>query len=220
MKARRAFLATASASALAAFAVVAGAADALSKWRAGTDYQLLAEPVPPTVASGKVEVAEVFWYGCGHCLALDPVLEEWNKGKAPYIEFVRVPVIWGPQHRQHAKLYYTVQALKRPELHPMVFHAIHRENLPLADRDETVARAMQFEFFGRHGITEQQFNAAYDSMTVAMNVQRAEMLTRTLRVDSVPIVFVNGKYSAMVTPAGGEKQLIAVIDSLAESEKR
>lgn len=202
------------------FVGVAGAADPLSKWRAGADYQLLAEPVPPSVATGKVEVAEVFWYGCGHCFALDPVLEEWNKNKAPYIEFVRVPVVWGPHHRQHAKLYYTVQALRRPDLHPKVFKAIHHEAAPLADRDEVVARSMHLAFFTHHGITEQQFDAAYDSMMVATNVQRAETLTKTLRVENVPMVFVNGKYSAMVSADGGEQRLISVINSLAESEKR
>ena len=220
MTARRAFLATVSVSALAALAGVAGAADPLSKWQAGTHYQLLREPVPPTVASGKVEVLEVFWYGCGHCFALDPVLEDWNKSKAPFIEFARVPVIWGPPHRQHAKLYYTLQALRRPDLHARVFKTIHHESALLADPDEVAARAMHLAFFARHGVTEEQFNAAYDSMTVAMNMQRAENLTKSLGVDSVPVVFVNGKYSAMVMPAGGEAQLISVIDSLAASEKR
>lgn len=220
MTARRAFLASFSVSALAAFAGVAIAADPLSKWQAGTHYHPLRNPVPPSVASGKVEVLEVFWYGCGHCFALDPVLEDWNKKKAPFIEFVRVPVIWGPQHRQHAKLYYTLQALRRPDLHARVFNTIHREGALLADHDEATARAIHLAFFVRHGITEEQFNAAYDSMTVAMNMQRAETLTKSLGVDSVPVMFVNGKYAALVTPAGGEAQLISVIDSLAASEKR
>jgi len=222
MTIRRARLAVAVVFALTALTVTgaAGAADALAKWRAGTDYQVLPEPVAPTVADGKVEVAEVFWYGCGHCYALDPVLEEWNKSKASFIEFVRVPVIWGPPHRQHAKLFYTVQALRRPELHAKIFQAIHREGLHLADRDETVARKMHFEFLSRHDVSEQQFNAAYDSMMVATNLQRARTLTLALHVDSVPTVFVNGKYSAMVPAGGGERQLIALINDLAESEKR
>ena len=64
----------------------------------GTNYTLLARPQPTNVEPGKVEVVEVFWYGCSHCYALDPVLESWKKNKAAYIEFVRVPVIWGPCH--------------------------------------------------------------------------------------------------------------------------
>lgn len=225
MKARRAFLAAASMCALGiagAFAVLhtAGAAEPPSKWRAGQHYKLLAEPVPPTVATGKVEVTEVFWYGCSHCFALDPVLEDWNRTKADFIEFVRVPVIWGPPHRQHAKLYYTALALRRPELHAKIFEVIHRDGVPLMDRDELAARAMHFAFFNGHGVSEAQFDAAYDSMMVATNIQRAETLTRRLGVDNVPMVFVNGKYGATVGMAGGEAQLISLIDSLAASEKR
>ena len=88
----------------------------------------------PASPAGKVEVNEVFWYGCGHCYALDPALESWKAEKPAYVEFVRVPVIWGPMHRQHAKLYYTLQALRRPDLHSKVFDAIHQQGLQLAAR--------------------------------------------------------------------------------------
>ena len=75
---------------------------------------------------------EVFWYGCGHCYALDPTLENWRETKAKYIDFQRIPVIWGPPHRQHAKLFYTLQALGRGDLHAKVFDAIHRDGNMLA----------------------------------------------------------------------------------------
>ena len=53
--------------------------------------------------SGKVEVVEVFWLGCPHCYALEPYIQSWLKNKPAYIEFVRVPVMWGPVHRAHAQ---------------------------------------------------------------------------------------------------------------------
>jgi thiol:disulfide interchange protein DsbA len=215
---RRAFLTFAAVSCAALVAAVAYSA--VDQWRAGVNYRLLEKPQAPTVESGKVEVAEVFWYGCGHCAALDPVLEKWNTAKPDYIEFVRVPVIWGPVHRQHAKLYYTLQALRRPELHGKVFEAIHHEGLSLSSQDEVKARALQFAFCNRFGVSEQQFDAAYDSMTVAMNVRRAETLTRTLRVDNVPLVFIQGKYVTSVSEAGGETQLISLINNLAAGEKQ
>lgn len=203
-------------------ASIAGAADAaqIGPWREGTNYQRVANPQPTSVAKGKVEVSEVFWYGCGHCFALDPALEQWQTTKkAPYIEFVRVPVVWGPMHRQHAKLYYTMLALRRPELHGKIFEAIHREGQPLADRDELKARAMAEAFFGNFGVSKQHFDAAYDSMTVAVNVQKATRLTQDLAVASVPVIYVNGRYSTGVTEAGGPAQLLSLIDDLAASEK-
>ena len=194
-------------------------ASALSKWQAGINYKLAPAPQPTTVAAGKVEVTEVFWYGCGHCYALDPALEAWNAGKPPYVEFVRVPVIWGPVHRQHAKLYYTLQALHRPELHTKVFDAIHQQGLALSARNELEARAMQFAFLNREGVTEKEFDAAYDSMTVATNMMRAEEFTKKLVVSSVPLMVVNGKYITSVSEAGTEAKLLALINDLAASEK-
>ena len=195
------------------------AASALGRWQAGTNYQLLPAPQPTTVTNGKVEIDEVFWYGCGHCYALDPTLEGWKTSKPPYVEFIRIPVIWGQAQRQHAKLYYTLQALHRPELHTKVFDAIHQQGMPLAARDDLEARAMQLAFLVTQGVTEKDFNAAYDSMTVATNMGRAEDLTKKYNVANVPTMIVNGKYSTSLSEAGSPEQLISLINDLAASEK-
>jgi protein dithiol oxidoreductase (disulfide-forming) len=192
---------------------------ALAQWKAGTNYQLLAAPQPTSVPAGKIEVNEIFWYGCGHCYALDPTLESWRAGKPDFIEFVRIPVIWGQAHRQHAKLYYTLQALHRPELHSKVFDAIHRDGIMLAARDDLEARAQHRAFLAAEGVSEKDFDAAYDSMSVASNVLRAEDLTKKYAVGNVPVMIVNGRYSTSVSEAGGATQLLSLINDLAASEK-
>lgn len=196
----------------------AGAVGAQGKWQPGKHYKLVVHP-QPTANPDKVEVAEFFWYGCGHCYALDPVLEEWNSKKASYIDFVRVPAMWGPPHRQHAKLYYTLQALQRPDLHSKVFDAIHRQGLHLISPEEVRARAAQLDFVRNHGVTAQQFDAAYDSMAVAVNLRKAETLTNELNITSVPVIIIQGKYLTGIDEAGGETQLLALINDLAAGEK-
>ncbi len=196
------------------------AAASLEKWQAGTHYTLVEKPQPPTAAKGKVEVDEVFWYGCGHCYKLDPTLETWNQGKAAYVEFVRVPVVWGPVHRQHAKLFYVLQALGRTDLHTTVFDAIHRDGNMLAAYTDEEARAIQRTFLQQHGVTAKAFDDAYDSMPVASSLARAEQLTKAYDVASVPLIIVNGKYLTSVSQAGSAEQLITLINDLAASEKR
>ena len=39
-------------------------------------YELL-EPAVPTGSADKIEVVEIFWYGCPHCYSLEPYLEKW-----------------------------------------------------------------------------------------------------------------------------------------------
>jgi len=192
---------------------------ALDKWQVGTNYKLAPSPQPTNVGAGKVEVNEVFWYGCGHCYALDPALESWKTSKASYVEFVRIPVIWGPVHRQHAKLFYTLQALHRPDLHTKVFDAIHKLGMALSARDEMEARALHRGFLLGEGVSEKDFDAAYDSMSVATNMARAEEFTRKFEVGSVPLMVVNRKFITSVGEAGSEAKLIALVNDLAASEK-
>jgi len=192
----------------------------IEQWQAGTNYTLLATPQPPSVARGKVEVNEIFWYGCSHCYRLDPTLENWNHGKAPYVEFVRIPVVWGPVHRQHAKIFYTLQALKRPDLHTVVFDTIHRDGNMLAANTDEEARAIHRAFFMQHGVTEKAFNDAYDSMSVASGLARAEQLTKAYDVAGVPLMVVNGKYTTGISEAGSAERMIALINDLAASEKK
>jgi thiol:disulfide interchange protein DsbA len=209
--------------ALAATALAAGAApaaDSIGKWQAGTNYLVLVEPRPPQLPRGKVEVNEVFWYGCGHCYALDPTLESWKAKKPGYVEFVRTHVVWGPLHRQHARLYYTLQELGRMDLHTKVFDTIHKEGRILAARNENDARMQQKTFLIENGVSEQDFDRAYDSPAVAAAVARAEQLTVDFKVESVPILFVNGRYSTSVSQAGDETKLVSLLDDLAKSERR
>lgn len=221
MTTRRALVAlvTLAASGWALIACARSPESALEKWHAGTHYKFAPAPQPPSVGAGKVEVNEVFWYGCGHCYALDPALESWKASKAPYVEFVRIPVIWGEVHRQHAKLFYTLQALHRPELHTKVFDAIHKLGMALSARDEAEARALHFGFLSGEGVTKKEFDAAYDSMSVATDLARAEEFTRKFEVGSVPLMVVNRKYITSVSDAGSEAKMISLVNDLAASEK-
>ena len=212
--------ALAAAAVAATFAVRAGAeAPQKIDWQVGTNYTVLARPQATSVAPGKVEVVEVFWYGCSHCYSLDPALENWKKSKPGYIEFVRVPVIWGLGHQQHARLFYTLQVLGRGDLHPVVFDAIHRDGVMLSADTDAQARALQLAFLKKHGVTDQQFNAAYSSEQVRNEVQRAQQLTYRYEVPSVPTIVVNGTYSTSVSQAGSTERLLSLINDLAARER-
>jgi len=190
------------------------------KWKAGTNYTPLVPAQPTNVAPGKVEVVEVFWYGCPHCNALEPFIQSWMKNKPEYIEFVRVPVMWGPVHRAHAKLFYLLRALNRADLDTKVFDAIHKDQNMLVSNDEQVTRKMQLDFLKAQGVSADDFNKAWDSFTVSSGLQRADQLTQRYKVNGVPLILVNGKYTTDVGQAGGPGQLLQLINDLAASEKK
>jgi thiol:disulfide interchange protein DsbA len=190
------------------------------KWKAGTNYVPLVPAQPTNVAPGKVEVVEVFWYACPHCNALEPFIQSWLKNKPEYVEFVRVPVMWGPVHRAHAKLFYMLRALKRTDLDSKVFETIHGQGNMLVSNDEQATRKMQLDFLKANGVSVDDFNKAWDSFTVSTGLQRAEQLTERYKVQGVPLIVINGKYTTDPGMAGGPGQLLQLINDLAASEKQ
>jgi protein dithiol oxidoreductase (disulfide-forming) len=188
------------------------------KWQPGVNYTVLVPAQPTGVSAGKVEVLEVFWLGCPHCYALEPLLKAWLKAKPGYVEFVRVPVIWQPIHRYHAHLYYTLDALGRQDLVSKAFDTIAQQHVPLAGGDEAESFKLQQQFATANGVSADDFAKAYNSFSVAANLKHAEEVTQAYRVEGVPFIAVNGKYATDIGKAGGEPQLIQLIGDLAAAE--
>ena len=192
------------------------------KWQPGVNYDPVVPAQPTSVASGKVEVMEVFWLACPHCYALEPRIRNWLKTKPAYVEFVRVPVIWQDMHRAHARLYYTLEALGRDDLIAKAFDTIHQDlenrTPPLVGQSEEETFRLQQQFAVQNGVSADDFSKAYNSFSVSSNLQRAEEITQRYHVQGVPFFVVNGKYSSEVAKAGSESKLIELINDLAASE--
>jgi thiol:disulfide interchange protein DsbA len=185
-----------------------------SRFKEGTNYQKIVPAQPVDVAPGKIEVTEVFWYGCPHCYALDPAVNSWlSKGKPNQVEFVRVPAMWNEATRLHARVFYTAEVLgKLDELHSLIFREIHVNNNPLNTVDEIAA------FFVAHGVSDADFKKTFSSFAVESKLQRADLLNRRYRIDSVPVFIVNGKYRTDLGTAGSEANLFAIVNEIAVHE--
>ncbi|AMN48227.1 hypothetical protein ACG33_14195 [Steroidobacter denitrificans] len=185
-----------------------------ARFKEGRNYQKLVPAQPTSVNPGQIEVIEVFWYGCGHCFALDPGIESWRgNDKAPYVQFLRLPAMWNDMTRLHARLFYTAEALgKLEEMHTQIFREIHVRANPLNSTEQIS------ELFQRHGISAEEFNKTFSSFAVESKLQRADLLNRRYRVQSVPMFVVNGKYTTDVSGAGNEQQLFQLLDELAAHE--
>lgn len=190
------------------------------RWKPGVNYDPKVPAQPTSVEPGKVEVLEVMWLGCPHCYALEPFIRAWLKTKPAYIEFVRVPVIWGPPQRAHAKLFYTLKALGHPELIDKAFDTIQQQNNPLIGRSDEESLKMQQTWAAQFKISADDYANAFNSFSVNSDLQRAEEITTRYAVQNVPFVAINGKYTTDVSKAGGNAQLIQLIDDLAAYEHR
>jgi protein dithiol oxidoreductase (disulfide-forming) len=186
-----------------------------ARFQQGVNYNPLVPAQPTSVSPGQVEAVEVFWYGCPHCFALDPSIESWRKsGKAAYVQFVRIPAMWNDTLKTHARLFYTVEALgKLEELHPLIFREINANGNQLNTTEKITS------FLKQHGVTAEEYQKAATSFAVESKLRRADELNRRYRVQGVPMVVINGKYTADVGSAGGNQQLLQLIDELAARER-
>jgi thiol:disulfide interchange protein DsbA len=180
----------------------------------GVQYKALKPAQPTNVAPGKVEVVEVFWYACGHCYLLEPKLEAWEKsGKAANVELVRLPAVWNEVVKTHARIFYTVEILGKPQLHAEVFREINVRG----NRLDTPAKIEAF--FTSKGVSRADFQKAFSGFAVESKLARAIDLNKRYRITSTPTVIVNGKYVTDAGMAGGEDKLFEVINALAAKEK-
>ncbi|MDA8108186.1 MAG: thiol:disulfide interchange protein DsbA/DsbL [Betaproteobacteria bacterium] len=158
--------------------------------RAGEDYTVLGTPQPLDVGPGKIEVIEFFWYGCPHCYALEPSLEAWEAKLAPDVVFRPVPAIFSRDWAAYAQVFYAFEALGvRKRLHRPFFDAVHRDHLDIGNQ-----AAMQ-QWLKRNGVDPQKFDQAVKSFGVLSEVNRAKQMTIGYRIDGVPTIAVQGRYT-------------------------
>lgn len=177
-------------------------------------------PTQPTVGGAdKIEVAEVFWYGCPHCLSLEPYVNRWAEQAPANVRFVRIPAVWNPLVKLHAQLYYSEQvlvksgAIENPEaFRAAVFEAYHQRGNRLTSESAIQA------FFVDHGVTPEQFQSAWGSFEVAQKLRVAEDLARRYDISSVPTMIVNGKYRTGPQQAGGLQEMVDVVKELVARE--
>lgn len=175
-------------------------------------YKELAS-VQPTSTGDKIEVLEVFWYGCPHCYHFEPVIEKWLGEKAEYIEFVRMPGILGPQWLPHARAFYAAEKLGILEkIHESLFDAIHKDKRKIVDEESLRA------FFSEHGVSGADFDQAYNSREVEDKVRTAFSAGKNYALTGVPAIIINGKYTTSASMAGSFEKIVDVINTLAAKE--
>lgn len=175
---------------------------------AGQDYKLIANPQP--VAAGTSEVTELFWYGCPHCLRLEPAVKAWQKNLPADVKFTRYHVSFGGQVEVHQKMYFALKALnKNEELDQKVFDALAFN--PQAFNDAAAAKA----FGTSNGIDAAAWDKAYSGFDANANIATVKGMVENFGIEGVPAIVVNGKYLV-----GGETvRTLQVVNKLIEMDK-
>jgi protein dithiol oxidoreductase (disulfide-forming) len=187
--------------------------DAQNTYVAGTDYDLINPPVR-AINADKIDVAEFFWYGCGHCYTFEPVLEQWQKTLPDDVSFRGIPAIWQEKMQLHAQAYYTAEALGvLDKMHLIIFQAMNVDRKPLGSQAEIAA------LFVANGVSEEDFNKAFNSFGVKSQVSQAAATAKAAGLTGTPALMVNGKYYVSGRKSGTQADMLKVVDFLVEKER-
>lgn len=182
MKIKSLFVAAMAVVSLAGFAPVANSAESIVT--EGVDYVAVAG----AKAGKKAEVYEFFSYTCPHCFTMEGFLEQWKKEKPEEVKFTAIPVYMeSMKHLTYA--YYAAEALKvLDKVHPLAFNQWHVKKQIIRTKADFVP------IFAAAGVSEADFEKAYNSATVKMKVDRAKSLAIKFQITSFPQFVVNRKY--------------------------
>jgi protein dithiol oxidoreductase (disulfide-forming) len=183
---------------------VAPLAHAQLLWVEGNHYERINPPVP-TSTPGKVEVTEVFSYGCPYCNSAQPLAERIRASLPAYAQMTYVHASFAPAEAwpMFQRAFLTAQALGIAEAnHRAMFEAIWETGeIPLVDpTTRQIARplpniAHAAKFYARHaGIKEEDFLARSREADIDEAVRRSDALVKAYGISGTPSFVVNGKY--------------------------
>ncbi len=174
----------------------------------GTEFDAVAQPIT-TENVAKIEVMEIFWYGCPHCYHMEEPLNAWVKKLPSDVYFKRVPGLPNASWAPMAKAFYAMETLGvSDKLHTKLFEAIHKTKT-LNPTDEAAAIAW---VTAQSGLDKLKVEQAFKSFTTNTNLNRAAQLFRASGATGVPTLVIDGKYITSATQAGGNEQALKVAD--------
>ncbi len=170
------------------------------------------DPAFASQTPNKTEVLEFFSYACGHCAAMEPMVQQLSTDLPEGAVLVPVPVGFNASMQPMQHLFYTLIALDRKDLHSKVFDAIHKEKKRLFTKEAIVDWAVS------QGIDKASFESTYDSFGVNAKVRNATTLTDQYKVNATPSFAVAGKYLTSPGMTGTYESSIALVKELVAKE--
>ena len=177
----------------------------------GEQYVTLPGPHQRYSSEGKVEVVEVFSYGCIHCAEFAPIAEKLKEQLPKGVVFKLVPAPFNAEWLPFARAYYAAKQLGVVDrTHLELFKAKFVEHYPINTMDELA------DFYAREGVNRAEFMriATSDAATAKLKADLA--LIQQWGVDGTPSIVIDGKYR--VTHVQTLDELSAVTQWLAKRE--
>lgn len=167
-----------------------------------------------TSSPGKIEVLELFWYGCIHCYTMDPYLDKWADALPDDVVFKRVPAIPRKSWVPGAKAFYALETLGlESKLHEKLFDAIHKEK----GLDPNNEKAF-IDWITLNGkLDKKEVKSAFSSFSMDTKLKKSYKIFKDAGATGVPTIIIDGNYMTSSTMAGGEQNAIGITNYIIEN---
>ncbi len=209
--------------------VLTSPAFAAGNWIEGRNYSLLTPVQRTSVPAGKVEVMEVFSYGCPFCSRFQPFVETLKQQLPANAQMVFLPASFSPQEAwpMFQRAYFAAQALGiADKTHQAMYDAVwktgelaisdpvtHRLKKPLPSIEDAA------KCYGRlTGVKPKAFLAAAKSFGVEAKMRAADAQVKQMEVPGTPCIVVNGKYRVNLDSLGSTGELVDLVKYLIAQE--
>ena len=208
-----------------------GPAHAQGAWTQGVNYFLIQPPRPTSLPPGKVEVTEVFSYGCPACNAFLPTMKKLRQSLPANAVLDYLPAAFQTSEDwpMFQQAYITAQALGvADKAHEAMFDAIwttgelaiiNPDTHALKSPAPSIENAARF-YNRQTGVPVATFLSMAKSMSVDMKIKADNDLMILYQIDRTPTIIVNGKYRLHTESAGGPDKLIELVNWLVAKESK
>jgi thiol:disulfide interchange protein DsbA len=188
-----------------ALLVIATPAFAQLRWHEGVEYTSIASPQLAGAPGGKIEVAEVFSYGCPYCNRARGDMAKLAASLPPDAAMTYVHASFRPDEGWlvFQRAYYAARQLGIADAtHEAMFQAIWETGeMPLMDlasgklRNPLPTLDSAAKFYAAHSkVKAVDFLKAANSAETSAAMARADALIKQWRVSGTPSLVVNGRY--------------------------
>lgn len=174
---------------LLASACTASNSNTAAPYTEGKEYVTLPGPHQRFSAQGKVEVVEVFSYGCVHCAHFAPTAEKLRASLPKGVVFKLMPAPFSADWLPYARAFHAAKKLGVVErTHLALFAAKFGQNYPINSLDELA------DFYAKQGVNRAEFMRIATSPEVTAQMKSDLDLIRKWQVDGTPAIVIDGKY--------------------------
>lgn len=200
------------------------------KWVEGKNYFRIDPAQPKATSTDKIEVTEVFSYGCPACNQFHPIVQKLAAGLAANAAMAYLPASFIPQENwpMLQRAYFAAKALGVADkgndaMYDAVWKsgelsAMNAAGSGLKPRDALPTIEDAAKVYAKVGADPKEFVAVANSFSINTQMKRADDLIKAYGVTGTPTIVVDGKYRFDVSSAGGYPQAIELANWLVAKE--